>query len=194
MRTAISSTGHVDAMEFIHKKIEGLVEVRLKVHSDARGRFKRHFCRDAFESAGLMTRVVQANHSVSLGRGTVRGMHYQASPSAEDKLVSCTFGRVFDVAVDLRPDSQTFLNWIAVELDDTVSLHIPKGCAHGFQTLTEESHLVYLHSEFYAPEAERGVRHDDPSIGVEWPLEPINISERDRTFALITKDFEGVRL
>ena len=179
-------------MEFVPTAIAGLFEVRLQVRADARGRFKRHFCEREFGRAGLMTRVAQVNHSVTLGRGSVRGLHFQRPPAAEDKLVSCTFGRVFDVAVDLRRSSPTFLRWAALELDDGVAFHIPKGCAHGFQTLTDEAHLVYLHSEFYAPEAEGGLRHDDPRLGIDWPLPPANLSERDRSFPLVTDEFKGL--
>ena len=133
-------------MEIIATAIKGLHEIRLEVIGDARGRFKRHFCEKAFAEAGLETRFVQMNHAVTLGRGTIRGMHYQRPPAEEVKLVSCTYGRVFDVAVDLRPESATYRSWAALELDESVAYYIPKGCAHGFQALTDEAHLVYLHS------------------------------------------------
>ncbi|MFN3943479.1 MAG: dTDP-4-dehydrorhamnose 3,5-epimerase [Allosphingosinicella sp.] len=179
-------------MEIVATAIAGLAEIRLQVRSDSRGRFKRHFCARAFAEAGLMTGVAQVNHSITLGRGSVRGLHFQRAPHAEDKLVSCTYGRVFDVAVDLRAGSPTYLQWAALELDEGVAFHIPKGCAHGFQTLTDEAHLVYLHSEYYTPEAEGGVRHDDPAIGIRWPLPPSNLSERDRSFPLVDDAFEGL--
>ena len=178
-------------MEFVPTPIAGLFEVRLDVHSDRRGRFKRHYCERAFADAGLMTRVAQVNHSVTLGRGSVRGLHFQRPPQAEDKLVSCTYGRVFDVAVDLRRGSPTYLRWAAVELDESVAFHIPKGCAHGFQTLSEEAHLVYLHSEFYAPESEGGIRYDDPALAIQWPLEAANLSDRDLSFPAVTDAFLG---
>ena len=181
-------------MEFLPTSIAGAFEVRLKVHGDARGRFKRHYCEREFDRQGLPTRWVQANHSITVGRGTVRGLHYQRPPAAEDKLVSCTLGRAFDVAVDLREGSPTFLRWARVEIDEATMFFIPKGCAHGFQTLEEETHLLYLHSEYYAPEAEGGVRFDDPRVAVEWPLPIANLSERDRAFPLLDHDFEGLTL
>jgi dTDP-4-dehydrorhamnose 3,5-epimerase len=181
-------------MEIRPTPIAGLQEIRLKVVGDVRGRFKRHFCADEFAAAGLETRFVQMNHSASRGAGLVRGLHYQLPPAAEDKLVSCTMGRVFDVAVDLRAGSPTFLKWRALELDDGIAYYIPKGCAHGFQLLTEEAHLVYLHSAAYDPERERGVRYDDPAVGIEWPLPPALLSERDKAFPPIADGFEGVEL
>lgn len=172
-------------MEITPTAIEGVFQIRLQVFADERGRFKRHFCERSFGAANLETRFVQMNHSITLGRGSVRGLHYQVPPCEEVKLVSCTFGRAFDVAVDLRADSPTYLQWAALELDDTLAYYIPAGCAHGFQALTDEVHLVYLHSEFYNPSHERGVRHDDPALGIDWPLPPIHLSARDRVFPLI---------
>jgi dTDP-4-dehydrorhamnose 3,5-epimerase len=179
-------------MEIVPTAIAGAFELRLDVRSDKRGRFKRHYCERTFAQAGLMTRIVQVNHSLTLGRGSLRGLHFQRPPHAEEKLVSCTLGRVFDVAVDLRRGSPTYLRWAALELDESTAFHIPKGCAHGFQTLTEEAHLVYLHSEYYAADAEGGVRYDDPAVGIEWPLEPSNLSDRDLSFAPIREDFESL--
>jgi dTDP-4-dehydrorhamnose 3,5-epimerase len=181
-------------MEFVATQIAGAFEVRHDVHSDARGRFKRQYCEREFAEAGLNTRWVQVNQSVTLGRGSIRGMHFQRPPAAEAKLVSCPVGRAFDVAVDLRRGSDTFLKWVAVEVDESASFYIPEGCAHGFQALTDELHLIYLHSAFYAPEAEGGVRFDDPTIGVDWPLPAANLSDRDRSFALINRDYEGMTL
>jgi dTDP-4-dehydrorhamnose 3,5-epimerase len=179
-------------MEFLRTDIRGAYAVRLDVRGDARGRFKRHFCKRAFAEAGLATDFVQMNHSVTMDRGAIRGMHYQRPPAAEDKLVSCVLGSAFDVAVDLRRDSPTFLAWAPVEIDDRTAFYIPKGCAHGFQALTREVHLVYLHSEYYTPEAEGGVRFDDPTLAIDWPL-PIGVtSERDRSFQLLGSDFEGL--
>ena len=181
-------------MDFVRTDVQGAYAVRLDVRGDARGRFKRHFCRRAFAAAGLAADFVQMNHSVTIGRGAVRGMHFQSPPAAEDKLVSCTLGRAFDVAVDLRKGSPTFLRWAAVEIDESVAFYIPKGCAHGFQALTREVHLVYLHSDYYTPEAEGGVRFDDPRLAIDWPL-PIGVtSDRDRSFPLLEPEFEGLSL
>ena len=121
-------------------------------------------------------------------------MHFQRPPAAEAKLVSCPVGRAFDVAVDLRRNSPTFLKWAAIEIDETTSFYIPQGCAHGFQALTDEVHLIYQHSAYYAPEAEGGVRFDDPAIGIAWPLPVGTMSDRDRSFDLIDQSFEGVTL
>lgn len=181
-------------MQFHPTPIAAVVRIEYDVRGDARGRFKRHFCATEFERAGLPARFVQMNHSITVGRGSARGMHYQRAPAAEDKLVSCTSGRVFDVAVDLRAGSPTFLQWTAAELDEATALFIPKGCAHGFQVLSDEAHLVYLHSEFYSPEMEGGLRSDDPAIAIDWPLPLANRSPRDLGFALLTDEFEGVVL
>ncbi|MGQ0559095.1 MAG: dTDP-4-dehydrorhamnose 3,5-epimerase [Sphingosinicella sp.] len=181
-------------MDFIASSIAGAFEIRLRVHEDARGRFKRHYCRREFEVAGLPSDFVQVNHSVTRGRGTIRGLHYQSPPAAEAKLVSCTFGRAFDVAVDLRRDSPTFLEWAHVELDDATMFFIPKGCAHGFQALTDETHLLYMHSDYYAPELEAGLRFDDPRVGINWPLAPSGLSPRDGAFASLDPGFEGLEL
>src|SRR3954447_22569915 len=157
-------------MDFLPTAIAGAFEVRHRVHSDERGRFRRQYCEREFAAAGLNTCWVQTNHSVTRGRGAIRGMHFQYPPVAEVKLVSCTLGRTFDVAVDLRRGSETFLKWAAVEIDETSSFYVPEGCAHGFQALTDEVHLIYMHSAFHSPEAEGGVSFDDPLIGIQWPL------------------------
>jgi dTDP-4-dehydrorhamnose 3,5-epimerase len=181
-------------VEFVPTQIAGAFAVRHDVRADERGRFKRQYCERAFADAGLNTRWVQVNHSVTLGLGSIRGMHFQRPPAAEAKLVSCPAGRAFDVAVDLRRGSDTFLKWAAVEIDEATSFYIPEGCAHGFQALTSEVQLIYMHSTFYAPDAEGGVRFDDPAIGIAWPLPPVNVSDRDQSFGLIDRDFEGVAL
>lgn len=180
-----------ELMEFVPTKIAGAFEVRLDVRSDARGRFKRNYCEREFGRHGLETSWVQMNHSVTLGRGAGRGFHFQRPPAAETKLVSCTRGKAFDVAVDLRHGSPTFLRWAAVEIDESRSFYIPKGCAHGFQALDDEVHLVYLHDEFYRPDFECGLRLDDPVIDVEWPLPLGQISDRDHSFKLLDDGFEG---
>lgn len=179
-------------MEFVPTPIAGAFEVRHEVRSDPRGRFKRQYCEREFAAAGLNTTWVQVNHSVTSELGAVRGLHYQRPPHGEAKLVSCPAGRAFDVAVDLRRGSATFLKWTAVEIDESVSFYIPEGCAHGFQALTGEVHLIYLHSAYYAPEAEGGVRFDDPALAIAWPLPIGTMSERDRAFAPIGDDFKGV--
>ncbi|HKX92780.1 MAG TPA: dTDP-4-dehydrorhamnose 3,5-epimerase family protein [Sphingomicrobium sp.] len=181
-------------MRFVSTSIAGAFEVHHDVRSDSRGRFKRQYCEAEFAAAGLNTRWVQVNHSITFGRGSVRGMHFQRPPDAEAKLVSCTYGRAFDVAVDLRRGSETFLKWAAVEIDEATSFYLPEGCAHGFQALTDEVHLLYQHSAAYAPEAEGGVRHDDPALAIAWPLPIGTVSDRDRSFPLVGAGFEGVAL
>jgi dTDP-4-dehydrorhamnose 3,5-epimerase len=181
-------------MEFVPTHIPGAFEVRHDVFSDERGRFRRQYCEREFAAAGLTTHWVQVNQSVTLGAGSIRGMHFQNPPAAEAKFVGCTLGQAYDVAVDLRRGSPTFLKWVAVEIDESRSFYIPEGCAHGFQALSDEVHLTYLHSADYAPEAEDGIRFDDPAISIRWPLAPGTISDRDRSFALIDQHFEGVTL
>lgn len=181
-------------MLFVPTSISGLFEVRHDVRSDARGWFRRQYCEREFAAAGLNTNWVQVNHSVTLGSGTIRGLHFQRQPAAEVKLVSCTMGRAFDVVVDLRRGSATFLQWASVEISEETSFYIPEGCAHGFQTLTEVVHLVYMHSASYTPKAEGGVRFDDPAIGIDWPVPVGTVSDRDRSFRLIDNEFEGIQL
>jgi dTDP-4-dehydrorhamnose 3,5-epimerase len=181
-------------MKFIQTKIAGAYEIQLTAHKDARGRFKRHYCEREFSDAGLPAHFVQMNHSITVGRGTVRGLHYQVPPATEDKLVSCTVGRAFDVAVDVRSGSPTFLAWTAIELDEERMFYIPKGCAHGFQALTNELHLVYMHSNPYMPEFERGLLFDDPAINIDWPIAAKNVSDRDCSYSPIDSSFEGVKI
>jgi dTDP-4-dehydrorhamnose 3,5-epimerase len=181
-------------MEFVPTPIAGAYIVRHDVRSDRRGRFKRQYCEHEFAAAGLNTHWVQVNHSLTLGLGSIRGMHFQRPPAAETKLVSCPVGRAFDAVVDLRAGSPTFLKWTVAEIDETASFYIPKGCAHGFQALTEEVHLIYQHSSPYDPSVEGGIRFDDPAIGIEWPLPVGTVSDRDRSFNLISDDFKGILL
>lgn len=181
-------------MEFVSTSIAGAYEVRHDVRSDPRGRFKRQYCQREFAEAGLNSQWVQVNHSVTLGRGSIRGMHFQRPPAAEIKLVSCPVGRAFDVVVDLRDGSETFLKWIVVEIDEATSCYVPAGCAHGFQALTDEVHLIYFHSADYAPECEGGIRFDDPAIDIKWPLPIGKVSDRDRSFAMFGDRFKGIGL
>jgi dTDP-4-dehydrorhamnose 3,5-epimerase len=181
-------------MEFVETSIAGAFAVLHDVRSDSRGRFKRQYCEREFAAAGLNTHWVQVNHSVTLGKGSIRGLHFQHPPAAEAKLVSCTAGRAFDVAVDLRRGSASFLEWAAVEISEATSFYIPKGCAHGFQALTGEVQLIYLHSAFYTAEREDGLRFDDPALGITWPFPPATLSDRDQGFALIDSTFQGIEV
>jgi len=167
--------------------LPGVVLVELEPLRDERGSFARTFDADTFAAHGLDPRVVQCNTSYNLRAGTLRGLHYQAPPHAEGKLVRCIRGRVFDVVVDLRPDSPTHRRWLGLELDagSTRSLFIPAGCAHGFQTLLDHSEVHYQMTAPYVPAAARGVRFDDPAFAIRWPPPPggrLIISERDRAF------------
>ncbi|MBP0621443.1 dTDP-4-dehydrorhamnose 3,5-epimerase [Cupriavidus consociatus] len=176
--------------------IDGVMVASGQAFSDHRGAFQRLYCDK--ELAGVLgsRRVVQVNHSRTVLTGAVRGMHYQFPPHAEMKLVRCLRGRVWDVAVDLREGSPTFLHWHAVELSPQNGrlLVIPEGCAHGFQTLEPESELLYLHTSHYVPQAEGGLRHDDPRLGIDWPLPVADLSQRDRSHPLLTSEFSGIKL
>jgi dTDP-4-dehydrorhamnose 3,5-epimerase len=156
--------------------------------SDERGFFARTFCVRELAEHGLETEFVQHSASVSLKRGTLRGMHFQREPHGEVKIVTCVKGAILDVIVDLRPASPTFRRWRGFELTDENRhrLYIPKGFAHGFQTLTDNVEVGYLISAFYEPSAASGVRHDDPAFGIEWPLPVTAISEKDKGWADFT--------
>jgi dTDP-4-dehydrorhamnose 3,5-epimerase len=148
---------------------------------DERGFFARTFCQREFEAQGRSFRPVQCSTSFNARRHTLRGLHYQADPPGEDKLVRCTRGAIFDVAVDLRPESSTFLRVVTVTLspDNGRQLFIPRGCAHGFLTLAEDAEVEYMMTEFFVPEAARGVRWNDPMLAIAWPAPPEVLSDRD---------------
>jgi dTDP-4-dehydrorhamnose 3,5-epimerase len=165
-------------------RLEGLYLVELDLIEDARGAFARSFCREEFEAAGVEFSVAQANISFNRFAGTIRGMHLQKEPRAEAKIVRCTRGALFDVAIDLRPGSDTFCEWYGTELnaENRRALFIPEGFAHGFQTLTDDTEVHYLMSEPYAPEYATGVRFDDSVFGIEWPMDVVSISDKDRSW------------
>jgi dTDP-4-dehydrorhamnose 3,5-epimerase len=162
--------------------------------NDHRGAFARLFCAQELSSIIGQRRIVQINHSRTHLIGAVRGMHYQHPPHAEMKLIRCLKGRVWDVVVDLRAGSPTFLQWHAQELseDNALMLAIPEGCAHGFQALHPDSELLYLHTAFYTPSAEAGLRSTDTRLGISWPLPISDLSDRDRSHPLLKADFSGV--
>jgi dTDP-4-dehydrorhamnose 3,5-epimerase len=174
--------------------LHGVAVVSRRRIEDSRGFFSRFFCADELRSSGWSGPVAQINHTLTRRRGTVRGLHYQMRPHAEDKLVSVLRGEVFDVAVDLRAGSPTFLQWHGETLSTANgrSLLIPAGCAHGFQTLDENTELLYLHSVPYAPGAEGGVHPLDPAVDVAWPLPPDGLSARDASFPFLDPAFQGV--
>lgn len=175
-------------MRFSATKLEGACLIDIEPIGDERGFFARAWCRREFEAHGLPTAAAQLNLSHSRDTGTVRGLHWQVPPHAETKLVRCIRGKIYDVIVDLRAQSPTFLQWIGVELsaENHRILLVPKGFAHGFQTLADHSEVLYQVSEFFAPAAERGARHDDPAFDIVWPLPVSTISAKDASWP----DFE----
>lgn len=183
-------------MKFVETPLTGAYEVLLDVLEDERGSFCRTFCKEQFGEIGHGKEIVQINHSVTKQRGTVRGMHYQAPPACEIKLLRCVAGKVYDVIVDIRQGSPTFLQWHGVELSgaEAKTLYIPEGLAHGFQVLDGPAHLIYHHTAFYNPACERGLRFDDPRLAIGWPLEVSLVSDRDRHHPLIDSSFMGVLL
>lgn len=172
-------------MNLAQTKIPGVYFVDPQRHEDRRGFFCRTWCAQRFAELGLNPELAQCSISFNLKKGTLRGMHYQAAPHQEAKLVRCTMGAIFDVAIDLRPRSATYLRWVGVELsaENRRMLYLPEGVAHGFQTLCDNTEVFYQISTRYEPRAARGVRWDDPLFGIEWPCVVSEISERDRNLA-----------
>jgi len=177
-------------MRFIETKLRGAYFIEPDPVGDERGLFARTFCRREFEEHGLDPTATQCSVSYNEKRGTLRGMHYQLAPHEETKLVRVTRGAAYDVVVDLRPDSPTCCGWVGCELtaQNRRMVYVPKGCAHGFVTLADCTELCYQISVFYEPASARGVRWDDPAFGIDWPLVPGVISERDRSY----QDYSGV--
>ena len=169
-------------MIFTETPLKGAFVIEPEIIKDERGFFARTFCREEFAARGLNPNVAQCNLSFNAKKGTVRGMHYQAEPYAEVKLVRCTRGTIYDVIIDLRKNSPTFKKWFAVELaaKNNKMLYVPENFAHGFQTLEENTEVFYQMSEFYRPEYAGGVRWDDPVFGIEWPTGPRVIADKDR--------------
>lgn len=171
-------------MRFLPTPLAGAFVVEVEGYSDARGLFARTFCADTFRARGLASVYPHCNVSHNPKRGTLRGMHYQDAPKREAKLIRATRGAAFDVALDLRPHSPSYLKWAAVELtaDRRNAFYIPEGCAHGFLTLSDDCELFYQMSEIYDPALGRGVRYDDPAFAIEWPFAPLLIGERDAAY------------
>jgi dTDP-4-dehydrorhamnose 3,5-epimerase len=164
--------------------VEGAFVIAPDRQGDDRGFFARLFCEREFAAAGLASRFVQINNSLTARRGTLRGLHYQLPPAAEVKVVRCIRGAMFDVVADLRPDSSSYGQWFGTELTgaDRAMMYVPQGCAHGFVTLTDEVETLYLVSAPYTPELERGLPFDDPWLGIRWPIEPLEMSAKDRAW------------
>ena len=175
-------------MKFSESTLAGAYVIDIEPIEDTRGFFARTWCQEEFEAHGLNTRLSQMNLSYNARAGTIRGLHFQREPFAEAKLVHCISGSVFDVAVDIRPDSPNYLKWIAEKLtaDNHRMFYIPEGFAHGFQTMEDDTKLLYMFSEFYSPECEDGLRFDDSAIGIDWPRPVALISDKDASWPRVS--------
>jgi dTDP-4-dehydrorhamnose 3,5-epimerase len=182
-------------MTFIETPLPGAYLIEINPFSDHRGSFARTFCKNEFRQIGHEKEFVQFNHSITLQKGTIRGMHYQRPPFSEIKLIRCIRGKVYDVIVDIRQGSPTFLDYYGVELSEAnnLQLYIPEGFAHGFQTLDDNAQLIYHHTSFYQPGFEGGIKYSDPSIGIDWPLKVTCISDKDNNYEFLNQ-FNGIKL
>jgi dTDP-4-dehydrorhamnose 3,5-epimerase len=176
-------------MKFAHCDIPGVWVIEPTPFVDDRGHFMRAWCQREFAENGIDFTPVQANVGFSLRKGTVRGLHYQVAPALEAKLVRCTLGSVFDVVVDLRPSSPTYRSWFGIHLSvgDGRMLYVPEGCAHGCQSTEDNTEIHYMTSAFYSPTEVRGVRFNDPALGIRWPLPAASVSEQDRNWPVFEK-------
>ncbi|MFP5230256.1 MAG: dTDP-4-dehydrorhamnose 3,5-epimerase family protein [Acidobacteriota bacterium] len=177
------------SLRFTPTPVAGAVLIDPILRQDDRGHFSRAFCSREFAENGINFTPVQANTGFSFKKGTTRGLHFQVAPALEAKLVRCTRGVLFDVVVDLRPDSPTHFQWFGVELraEKYQLLYVPEGCAHGYQTLEDNTDLFYMTSAYFTPEAAKGVRFDDPAFGIQWPLAPTAMSDQDRNWPLVSE-------
>lgn len=180
-------------MIFNKTPLEGAYTIDLEKRGDDRGFFARFFCEKEFKEAGLISDFVQINNSLTSKKGTLRGLHYQLPPAAEVKVVRCIRGALWDVIVDIREGSPTFGKWLGAELtaENRTMMYVPQGFAHAFVTLTDDTEALYLVSSFYSPGNERGVRWNDPAVGIEWPIEPAEISEKDGKWPDLDPEFHG---
>jgi len=181
---------------FTSTPLAGLIRVERLNLEDHRGFLSRIFCAEEFSSAGINISIAQINHTFTIKTGTIRGMHYQLTPFTEMKLVSCIRGSVFDVAIDLRADSPTFMRWYSeiLSLNNRYALAIPPGFAHGFQTLEDNCELLYTHSSQYRPNEERSINPTDPMLSINWPIKIGEMSDRDRKQEYLKNDFRGIVL
>lgn len=182
-------------MIFTETRLRGAFVVELERKQDERGFFARAFCQDEFRACGLKPLIVQGNIAHNIRKGTIRGMHFQFPPAAETKLVRCTRGAILDIIVDLRPESPTYLQHVAVELneDNQRALYVPERFAHGYQTMQDNTDTSYSVGEFYTPANECGILHNDPRLGLEWPLPVTVISEKDRNFAALDQSESEIK-
>jgi dTDP-4-dehydrorhamnose 3,5-epimerase len=183
-------------MIFLETPLQGAYVVEPEPFRDERGFFARTFCKQEFARIDHTREFVQFNHSMTYLKGTLRGMHYQVPPSAEIKLIRCIRGKVFDVIIDIRKNSKTFLTYFSVILseDNMKMVYVPEGFAHGFQTLEDNSQMIYHHTEFYTPRNERGLNYKDPAMAIKWPLDPINVTTKDQEYPVIDTNFKGIEL
>lgn len=181
-------------MKFTPTPLQGVYIVDLQPFADNRGWFARTYCKNEFAEIGHIKEWVQLNHSFTNKKGAIRGMHYQLPPFSENKLVRCIAGAVWDVVIDIRQGSPTFLQSTGVELSafNKKMIFIPEGFAHGFQTLRDNSELLYHHTSFYTPGAEGGIRYNDPMVGIKWPAAASEVSDRDLSHPLLTDSFKGI--
>jgi dTDP-4-dehydrorhamnose 3,5-epimerase len=181
-------------MIFTPAPLNGCYIIGIEPKGDSRGWFARTYCKKEFAQIGHTKEWVQMNHSFTSQKGTIRGMHYQLPPYSEIKMVRCIAGAVYDVVIDIRKHSPTFLQWFGAEIsaENKKMMYIPEGFAHGFQTLTTNCELVYHHSEFYTSGAEGGLHHNDPALVITWPLPITEISARDKNHPLLDSTFKGI--
>ncbi|MEM7510831.1 MAG: dTDP-4-dehydrorhamnose 3,5-epimerase [Bacteroidota bacterium] len=183
-------------MKFTETNLKGAYIIELEPFQDHRGMFARTFCKKEFDAIAHHKEFVQFNHSRTANKGTLRGMHYQKPPFAEIKLIRCIRGAVYDVIIDVRKNSPTFLKYIGVELteENQKMIYVPEGFAHGFQTMTDDAELLYKHTAYYTPGSEGGLRYDEPNVNIAWPLDPIDLSKRDIEAEYLTEAFDGIEI
>jgi dTDP-4-dehydrorhamnose 3,5-epimerase len=183
-------------MKFHETPVKGAYVIEMEKRGDERGFFARAYCEDEFKQHGLLSHYAQTNNSLSVEKGTLRGMHYQLPPVSEVKIVRCISGSLFDVIVDLRPQSETYGKWFGVELnaENRLMLYVPRGFAHGFITLAENTEAFYMVSDPYTPGGERGLRYNDPKFGIQWPAEPTVMSDKDQAWPMFDPEFHQPEL
>ena len=181
-------------MKSIDTPLKGVYVIKLDSFKDHRGMFTRLFCKDTFKEINHKKEIVQINHSLTKRKGSIRGMHYQIPPKAECKIITCLQGSVLFVVIDIRKDSPTFLSYHSEVLseDNLKMIYISEGFAHGFQTNTENTELLYFHTEYYDKEFERGIRYNDPLVNIPWSIEITDVSEKDKNHELLNKNFKGI--
>ncbi|HEC99206.1 MAG TPA: dTDP-4-dehydrorhamnose 3,5-epimerase [Proteobacteria bacterium] len=181
-------------MKILQTPLQNAFVLEPEPFADDRGKFARIYCHEELKEIGHYKPIVQINHSLTRQKGAVRGMHFQYPPKVEIKMVKCINGSVYDVIIDLRRNSSTFLRWYGeiLSAENIKMIYVPEGLAHGFQVLEANSELLYFHTEFYSPEHEGGVRYNDPLLNISWPLEVADVSTRDQNHPLLSEDFEGI--